>query len=188
MKRLAAAWRLLIGLWLPQRFEYNLNKFMAKAASFAPDPPKIAGLPPQTQPEKYVRPRRLPSRVLVRHVLRIRIEAARQLATVLLGLEKANTQISASFWLATKYGGEVDRRDEALGQWDQPGVFPRGGREAAEVVQYLRDKGARLGGPMKPGSGRDGHWAASSGNETEITEAVDSALEEEDEQEARHAQ
>lgn len=162
MKRLVAAWRLLIGLWLPARFEYNLNAFMDKAASFAPDPPKVAGLPPQTPPEKYTRPPRLPSRVLVRHVLRIRLEAARQLASVLLDLEKTNNQVSASFWLATKYGGEVDRGEEAL-NGSEPGVFPRGGREGQEVVQFLRDRGARLGGPERS----KGDWAASSGGETD---------------------
>lgn len=163
MKRLVAAWRLLIGLWLPARFEYNLNAFLPKAASFAPNPPKVAGLPPQTLPEKYTRPPRLPSRVLVRHVLRVRIEAARLLASVLLELEKGDTQVSASFWLASTYGGEVDRREEALEVSELPGNFPRGGREGGEVVRYLREKGARLGGPKKS----KGDWAASSGGESE---------------------
>lgn len=163
MKRLVAAWRLLIGLWLPSRFEYNLNSFLSKAASFAPNPPKVAGLPPQARPEKYTRPPRLPSRVLVRHVLRVRIQAARLLASVLLELEKGNSQVAASFWLATAYGGEVDRREEALSNWDQPGNFPKGGREGGEVVRYLREKGARLGGPAI----NQGDWAAASGGETE---------------------
>lgn len=162
MKRLVAAWRLLIGLWLPSRFEYQFNAFLSKAESFAPDPPKVAGLAPKDRPQ-YSRPPRLPSRVLVRHVLRVRIEAARLLASVLLELEKANSQVSASFWLAKTYGGEVDRREEALKNWEQPGNFPRGGREGAEVVQFLRERGARLGGPAR----QKGDWAASSGGETE---------------------
>ncbi|GFZ48760.1 hypothetical protein JCM24511_06509 [Saitozyma sp. JCM 24511] len=164
MKRLVAAWRLLIGVWTPRRFEYSLSSFLASSNNYAPNPPKIAGLPPQTPPEKYTKPKRLPSRVLVRHVLRTRVEAARQLARVLFELEDKDPQVSASFWLATKYGGEVDREREALDQWDEP--FPRGVRSGREVVGFLRSKGARLGGAKDAG-----HWAASSGAETELTEA-----------------
>jgi hypothetical protein len=166
MKRLVAAWRLLIGVWLPRRFEYSLSSFLASSATFAPDPPKVAGLPPQTPPEKYSRPQRLPSRVLVRHVLRTRVEAARELASVFFELEEKDPQVSASFWMASRYGGEVDREEAALKKWDTP--FPKGVRGGREVVAFLREKGARLG------LARDAtHWAASSGAEMEVTEGED---------------
>lgn len=164
MKRLVAAWRILIGVWLPRRFEMSLPSFLDSSALFAPDPPKVAGLPPNSPPEKYTRPQRLPSRKLVRHVLRIRLEAARELASVLLELEGQDAQVNASFWLAQTYGGEVlkvSKEDETLADWERP--LARGVRGGKEVVGHLRDRGARLGGARV-----DDHWAASSGDEGEV--------------------
>ena len=163
MKRLVAAWRILIGVWLPRSFEMSLNSFLDSSASFAPDPPKVAGLPPTTPPEQYKRPKRLPSRILVRHVLRIRLEAAGELANLLNEIEEQDWQISASFWLAEKYGGEVlksSQEDEGLSEWERP--LAKGVRSGTEIVNYLRDSGARLGGLKL-----DDHWAASSGDEGE---------------------
>jgi len=159
MKRLAAAWRILIGVWWPR--EMPLPSFLASSREFAPDPIKVAGLPADTKPEKYKRPKHLPSRVLVRHVLRTRLEAARDLATVLFDIEDKDAQVNASFWLADKYGGEVlkiSKEDEGLMEWERP--LPDGRRSGSEVVSFLREKGARLG----EGNSRD-HWAAHSGDE-----------------------
>ena len=138
-----------------------LPSFLASSKVFAPDPPKVAGLPPQTQPEKYQRPKHLPSRILVRHVLRMRIEAARELAATLLEMEEKDSQVNASFWLAERHGGEVlqlSKEDEDLIEWERP--LPKGIRSGREVVGFLRSKGARLGGDRV-----EGHWAASSGDE-----------------------
>jgi hypothetical protein len=157
-----AAWRILIGVWIPSRFEMSLQSFTEKAASFAPNPPKVAGLPPQTLPEKYRKPEHLPSRRLVRNVLRTRLEAARQLAIVLHELEEKDVQLNACFWLAEQHGGEVlkvSSEQEKLLEWERP--LQQGRRGGREVVEYLRSKGARLGsGKMKD------HWAAAtSGDE-----------------------
>ncbi|EIW71954.1 hypothetical protein TREMEDRAFT_36357 [Tremella mesenterica DSM 1558] len=164
MKRLVAAWRILIGLWLPQQFDMPLPSFIASSSLFAPDPPKVAGLPPQATPEKYKRPKRLPSRVLVRHVLRIRLEAARELADVLLQLEQTDGELYSSPWLAESYGGEVlniSKEDEERLEWERP--LPVGRRGGKEVVGFLRTKGGRLGlGHV------GGHWAASDGEETDV--------------------
>jgi len=161
MKRLVAAWRILIGVWLPRRFEMSLPSFLDSSSLFAPDPPKVAGLPPDTPPIKYTRPKRIPSPLLVRHVLRIRLEAARELASLLFELEEKDAQINASFWLAEEYGGEVmkvSKEDEEVADWERP--LPRGVRGGAEVVGYLRNRGARLGSVKIVD-----HWAASSGDE-----------------------
>ena len=161
MKRLIAAWRILIGVWLPRRFDMSLPSFLASSSLFAPDPPKVAGLPPTTPPRKYTRPKRLPSRRLIRHVLRTRLEAARELAKVLFELEAKDAQVNASFWLAEEYDGEVmkvSEEDEGVADWERP--LPRGTRGGAEVVDYLRRRGARLGGARVAD-----HWAASSGDE-----------------------
>lgn len=139
----------------------SLQAFTEKAASFAPDPPKIAGLPPQMQPEKYRKPKHLPSRKLVRNVLRTRLEAARLLASVLYELEEKDIQLSASFWLASEHGGEVlkvSKEHEELAEWERP--LAEGRRGGREVVAYLRSKGARLGsGKMQS------HWAAATSGE-----------------------
>ena len=162
MKRLAAAWRILIGVWVPRRWEMPLPSFLASSTLFAPDPPKVAGLPPQTQPEKYKRPKRLPSRVLVRHVLRFRLEAAKELASTLFDLETKDSELNASFWLAERYGGDVmkvSKEDEDLLEWERP--LPKGVRGGTEVVGFFRKNGARLGGAQA-----EEHWAAaSSGDE-----------------------
>ena len=163
MKRLVAAWRILNGVWLPHRFEMSLPSFLDSSSLFAPDPPKIAGLSPDSEPEKYTRPKRLPSRVLVRHVLRLRLEAARELAKLLFELESRDAQINASFWLAEKFDGEVmkmSKTEEGLNEWERS--LPRGVRGGLEVVNYLRKNGARLGGARV-----DDHWAASSGDDGE---------------------
>ena len=61
----------------------------------------------------------------------------------------------------------MDRREEGLKVIEESGNFPRGGREGGEVVEFLRERGARLGGPMRS----KGDWAAaSSGGETEGAE------------------
>ncbi|WVF72917.1 hypothetical protein IAT40_007735 [Kwoniella sp. CBS 6097] len=164
MKRLVAAWRLLVGVWTPRASEMPLPSFLASSSTFAPDPPKVVGLPPSAQPEKYVKPKRLPSRVLVKNVLRTRLQAAKELAKVLIELELKDKQLNASFWLAQEYGGEVlkvSKEDEELLEYERP--LPKGVRGAKEVVGFLRSRGARLG----VGKGDDAHWAASSGGETE---------------------
>jgi glycerol-3-phosphate O-acyltransferase/dihydroxyacetone phosphate acyltransferase len=160
-KRLLAAWRILIGVWIPSKFEMSIQSFTEKAASFAPNPPKVAGLPPTTQPEKYTKPQHLPSRRLVRNVLRTRLEAVRQLANVLYELEEKDIQLDASYWLAEAHGGEVlksSAEHEQLPEWERP--LLKGKRGGREVVGYLRNHGARLGS----GKAKD-HWAATSGDE-----------------------
>ncbi|WWC64493.1 uncharacterized protein I303_107103 [Kwoniella dejecticola CBS 10117] len=163
MKRLIASWRLLIGVWTP-RPEFPLPKFLESYKSFAPDPPKVAGLPPSSQPEKYIKPKKLPSRVLVKHVLRTRLQAAKELARVLLEMEASDGSVNASFWLAEEYDGEVQKptkEEEGLNEWERE--MSKGTRGGKEVVAFLRARGARLG----VGKHEEGHWAASSGGETE---------------------
>ncbi|BEI82729.1 hypothetical protein CcaverHIS002_0305970 [Cutaneotrichosporon cavernicola] len=162
LKRLIAAWRVLVGVWLGPGVEMSIQSFMDDVASFAPNPPAVAGLPPGTPREKYKRPLHLPSRLLVRHVLRQRIEAARDLGRTLLELEGEDTKLKASFWLAERYGGEVfkpavvpsDRLGEYEREWEQ------GIRQAREVVPFLRGRGARLGS-----ANSDEYWAEKSGDE-----------------------
>lgn len=160
LKKLVAAWRVLIGVWLGSRVEMNLNSFVDRAASYAPNPPQVAGLPAGKEAEKYVRPEKLPSRVLVRHVLRQRVQAARALTDTLLELEAADANVDASFWLAERYGGDVlplSKAEMELPAYERP--WPKGRRGAREVVAFLRGRGARLGGTM---GGESEYWANAS--------------------------
>lgn len=156
-KRLTAAWRVLVGVWIGPGAEMSMNKFLDGIEKYAPNPPAVAGLAPGQTRQKYVRPEHLPSRVLVRHVLRQRVIAANELAATLLSLENDDSRVKASFWLAERYGGDVYKPDP-----DAPGVaeyerdWPRGVRGAREVVAFLRGRGASLGS-----AGTDEHWAAS---------------------------
>lgn len=156
-KKLTAAWRVLVGVWVGPGAEMSLNKFRDGIEKYAPNPPAVAGLPPGQTRQKYVRPAHLPSRVLVRHVLRQRVIASRELATVLLALENENARVKSSFWLAERYGGDVFKPDpNAPGLAEYEREWPRGVRSAREVVAYLRGRGAQLGS-----AGTDEQWAVS---------------------------
>lgn len=139
----------------------SLNKFVDSAASFAPNPPAVAGLPPGTPKEKYTKPQHLPSRVLVRHVLRTRVQAARAISNVLLELEEQDARLKAKYWLAERYGGEVTNIDHTDNVPEYERHWPQGARGAREVIAFLRGRGARFAS-----AGREEHWAAAlSGDE-----------------------
>ena len=161
-KKLVAAWRVLIGVWWPKSLEMPLAKFLDSANIFAPDPPKIAGLPADTKPEKWKKPKHVPSRKLIRNVLQVRLEAARDLASTLFEVEERDIPVYASYWLAEEHGGEVlqlPKEAEALSVWERP--MPEGRRSGREVVQFLRSHGARLGENEK----LEDNWAVGSGDE-----------------------
>lgn len=138
----------------------SIQNFVDNIASFAPNPPAVAGLPPGTPRQKYVRPQHLPSRLLVRHVLRQRIEVARDLERTLLELEAADTTVKASFWLAERYGGEVLPVDSSDTVPEYQRTWPQGVRYTREVVPFLRGRGALLGSASS-----DEYWAEKSGEE-----------------------
>jgi hypothetical protein len=144
----------------------KLNQFVDSVASFAPNPPKTAGLAPGKQKEKYVRPQKLPSRVLVRHVLRMRVQAAREIAATFLELEEADATVKSSFWLAERYGGDIVSADPSVPVAEYERGWPQGTREAREVVAFLRGRGARL---ESPSTGEE-HWAGVTSGEDEKTE------------------
>lgn len=156
-----AAWRVLVGVWLGPGVEMSFQSFVDNVAKFAPNPPHVAGLPPGTPREQYKRPMHLPSRLLVRHVLRQRVEAARDLGRTLLELEADDTKVKASFWLAERYGGDVlppSSIPESLGEYERD--WPQGVRSSREVVPFLRGRGARLGSASS-----DEYWAEKSVDE-----------------------
>ena len=170
MKRVAAAWRVLIGVWAPKKWEYSLTALAQYTTP--PIPPanewitgntkttvgEIADEPPVSpQPYRAQRPR---SGRVMRHVLRARAEASRSLASCLAQLEvgPADRRVRASVHLARIYGGV----ESTAGSSDTRGVVesppaPVGWRRAREVVSYLRGRGAKIAALER---GIEVEWAA----------------------------
>ena len=165
----------------------------AAAAHVAPTP---APAPPAKKGHK-----RPPSRRLVRHVLRARIDAAKSLSTLFEQLELApeGKRVRASSHLARAHGGEVDPPSLSASAtlspygFDTPngsatnlgegltatpeGVYaeePCGWRSAREVVAFLRKRGAKI---AELDVRVAGEWAALS-SEGEGTESDSGAAEE----------
>ena len=119
-----------------------------------------ASTAPPTDPTPARRRRRpIATRRLIRHVLRARSDAARLLAAFFLDLERDGKEVSASSHLAQAYGGRLAKPSGLQDTLD--GVYvcpePRARRDAKEVVQFLRDRGARIG---DLGHKVEGDWAA----------------------------
>lgn len=151
---------MLVGVWLGSKAEMSINQFVEDVAKFAPNPPATAGRTPGTPKEKYVPPIKLPSRVLVRNVLRTRVQVARELRATLLALEGADARVKSSFWLAERYGGDLLPVDSSEAVPEYAREWPQGARGAREVVAFLRGRGARLGSAATAD-----YWAADSDDE-----------------------
>lgn len=120
------------------------------------------------EPPVKARTRRPPSRRLVRHVLRSRVEAVNALAAFFDAISQAGSEkkVNASPHLARMYGGGVKASASVSGadgsaQEEQAGV--EGWRYAWEVVSFLKKRGAKIptlgSGPMED------DWALSSEGE-----------------------
>jgi glycerol-3-phosphate O-acyltransferase / dihydroxyacetone phosphate acyltransferase len=156
MKRVAAAWRVLIGVWAPKKWEYSLTALAQYTAT--PVPPAnqwITGnsrvsaggvvTEPPVSPEPY-RARRPRSGRVMRHVLRARAEASRSLASFIGQLETgpAEKRVRASVHLARVYGGvESTTGTSDISSTAEPSPTFVGWRHAHEVVSYLLEHGAK---------------------------------------------
>ena len=172
-KRLLATWRILVGVWGPKRWDLSTSALEPYTQPKIPPPnpwidrPLGNNEPVEREGEKHKQTRdpnnpnneesrakrtgrRPPSRRLVRHVLRARVEATNGLAGVFDSLTRTGWEkkVVASGHLARMYG-----KSEEGGGW----------RDAGEVIQFLRKRGAKIPsvvqGPMED------DWAASSEGE-----------------------
>jgi glycerol-3-phosphate O-acyltransferase/dihydroxyacetone phosphate acyltransferase len=157
MKRVGAAWRVLIGVWAPKKWEYSLTALAQYTATHIP--PKnewisesvrttVSGAaeePPVT-PRPYFARRPRTGRVM-RHVLRARAEAVRLLSSCISQLEAgpADKRVCASEHLARLYGG-IDTLPPTSdnSNTDSSPPTPVGWRRAHEVVSYLHARGAKI--------------------------------------------
>ncbi|KIJ68024.1 hypothetical protein HYDPIDRAFT_107608 [Hydnomerulius pinastri MD-312] len=177
LKRVIAAWRVLVGVWAPKRWDLPLaalsqyttpqippeNPWVDKAQSSTPSLPAQASEPPVFHKRK-----RPSSRRIMRHVLRARGEAVRALASFFAALEAAGTdkKVLASVHLAKRFGwvDEVKVKTEGEGQSDEIDV--QGYRHAREVITFLRLRGAKI---TALGRMIEGDWAGALSSEEEGT-------------------
>ncbi|KAF5385969.1 hypothetical protein D9615_002530 [Tricholomella constricta] len=187
-KRIIAAWRVLVGVWVPKRWDMSLAALSQYTTPAAPKEnpwvdkprtpeqgsrnaspaPSSPGAPSSTSPstsgatgpieEPPVRARpkrRPPSRRLVRHVLRARVEAVKALAVFFDHLQSAppSTQVQASVHLAKSYGQLTEAKES-----DTEDVELQGWRSVHEVVSFLKQRGAKI--PVLQLGAVEGEWAA----------------------------
>ncbi|KAF8161060.1 hypothetical protein B0H34DRAFT_699266 [Crassisporium funariophilum] len=184
-KRFIAAWRVLVGVWVPKRWDLSLaalspytnprtpppnpwierprtpNNTDATAHPHSPTDFKL-----QEEPQVKARPpRRPPSRRLVRHVLRSRVEAINALAGFFDQLARSGEQkVKASPHLAKTFGGGIVATGRSAADGSVAvGQAVEGWRTAAEVITFLKKRGANIPtlgrGPLQD------DWALSSEGE-----------------------
>lgn len=123
--------------------------------------PAIA--PVDASTDKRTKNKRPPSRKLIRHLLRARVDATRQLAAFLKKIDRPGVKVSASGFMASAFGGGqeslfkdvgagTDARYQTSDGKEVPGAVgtevdlnPTGWRYGQEVVRYLKDTGANVG-------------------------------------------
>ncbi|EMD33764.1 hypothetical protein CERSUDRAFT_87104 [Gelatoporia subvermispora B] len=187
LKRLSAAWRVLVGVWAPKYADLSIAAVAQYTTPRIPpenpwiDRSKVKSRPTTPAPDVPSSPtsggasrkrRKPPTRRLIRHVLRARVEAAKSLASLFEQLRKEGAEgkrVCASVHLARQFGGYVDESKIPAHAETVEGVEavlePVGWRTAREVVDFLRKRGARIAALEDR---VEGDWAAlSSEGETE---------------------
>ncbi|KAF9227110.1 hypothetical protein BS17DRAFT_800227 [Gyrodon lividus] len=153
LKRVIAAWRVLVGVWAPKRWDLSLaalsqyttpqippeSPWIEKNRSSTPNLPAQASEPPVVFKRK-----RPASRRIMRHVLRARGEAVRALASFFAALEVAgeDKKVVASVHLARRFGWVDEVKVEGEGQGEE--IEIQGYRRAKEVIAFLRLRGAKI--------------------------------------------
>ena len=183
-KRLIAAWRILVGVWAPKQWDLSLtalsqyttpetppdnpwiDRQKTPTPSSNPSNPSTTG-PPTQMPststnaaEPPVKPqprRRPPSRRIVRHVLRARVEAVKALASFFDQLErtKGSRRLKASPHLARMYGGLTAAGMRGIKVEAEVHLPVEGWRDVHEVIRFLKKRGAKI-----PTLGPEEEWAA----------------------------
>ncbi|KAJ3886996.1 glycerol-3-phosphate-acyltransferase [Lentinula edodes] len=202
-RRFITAWRILIGVWAPKKWDLSVtalslyttpktpkeNPWVKKPETDPMSTPSISSdnnnsNPPPTV-KTYSHPhsrRRPPTRRIMRHVLRARIEAVKALAVFFDQLEhtgeRRKLKVRASSYLAETYGG-LDQRFHAFDSSSPMGKSKvntdvQGWRYATEVVSFLRKRGAKIPSVNGGGVKEDMEdWALTSDAEGESGTSLD---------------
>ncbi|KAI0338250.1 glycerol-3-phosphate-acyltransferase [Trametopsis cervina] len=211
-RRLVAAWRVLVGVWAPKHWDLSITSLaqytipkvppenpwvdrnrVRSSSRTPPASPNIVAASGSLSPSnsnarlRKKGQKRPPSRRLVRHVLRARVEAAKALSSLFSQLEGSpkDIKVRASSHLALKYGGVLDAKPSAallspttIVEGEDTGADveePAGWRSAREVISFLRKRGAKITTLKDDVSGA---WAAalSSDNDVSDSDAVSEDL------------
>lgn len=141
-KHLLAAWRVLVGVWTPKRWDLAGSALGQYTTPFVPPAnpwvqPRANGDEPApslalSPPHRGKHRRKAPSRKLIRHVLRARVEAVKALVAFIAHIEKGASderRVKSSKHLAELYGNGEE-----------------GWRNGREIVSFLRKRGATIAG------------------------------------------
>jgi glycerol-3-phosphate O-acyltransferase/dihydroxyacetone phosphate acyltransferase len=172
MKRLVAAWRVLLGVWAPRKWDMSVTALSPYTTIQPPPPnpwidrPKTPTPTPESEapPAPRIKRKRPASRRLIRHVLRARLNAAHSLVAFLNEIDKAGVKVRSASHLALAHGGGIDG-----GHGPNPEDGPQGWRYGKEVVEFLRKRGAKIHRLKEPTAG---DWAANTSDE-EAEELLD---------------
>lgn len=180
-----AAWRVLVGVWAPRRWELSLSALSQyttplvppenpwidknRANSSAPGG-TLRSLPTQftdEPPVKIARRRRPSSRIIMKHLLRARGEAVKALAEFLTTLEASGDgkNVIASIHLAKRFGWVEENTPASStddGKDGDASPDAKGYRRAREVIAFLRARGAKIATLDRK---IEGDWALSSDEE-----------------------
>lgn len=189
-KRIVAAWRVLVGVWVPKRWDLSMGALTQYMNPKTPPPnPWIEKKVPEAKkgeapneereslhrttsltdlklqnepPVKSRSARRPPSRRLVRHVLRARVEAINALAGFFdhlqqTGASGSDRKVKASVHLARLHGGTVAPPSQSHGSFTDS---EQGYRPVKEIISFLKNRGAKI--PTLRHGRFEEEWAASS--------------------------
>ncbi|KAJ3570953.1 hypothetical protein NP233_g4059 [Leucocoprinus birnbaumii] len=184
-KRCIAAWRVLVGVWVPKKWDLSLHALSQYTTPQIPPenpwidrpkklPARLSGSDTDTpnassgsrspspdlrqggEPPVKARPvRRPPSRKLVRHVLRARAEAVRALAAFFKELKRAGADKKV---YACVHLAEMHGGGTVAHTNSEGTEEVEGWRHGREVIEFLRTRGAKI--PMSDNIRIEGEWAA----------------------------
>ncbi|KAG9096597.1 hypothetical protein FS749_008147 [Ceratobasidium sp. UAMH 11750] len=152
-KRFMAAWRVLIGVWGPKRWDLSrtavepwtkprerpLNEWIQPAQK--PDETAQPTPAPSPSPKRKKRPA---SRSLIRHVLRARLNASRALASYLEELQRSDRLILATQHVPGLDDGARVPVNMTPGDSNADVSLGSSKRSALAATAYLRSKGAKI--------------------------------------------
>lgn len=169
LKRVVAAWQVLVGVWAPKRWDLSLAALAQYKTPHIPaESPWIErkrsstlSLPAQaTEPPVNFRRTRPASGRIMRHVLRARGEAVRAIAGFFAQLvtQGDGKEVVASLHLARRFGRveKVETASEGSESSGDEKIETKGYRRISEVISFLKSKGAKI--PVLEQEEIDGQW------------------------------
>lgn len=147
-----AAWRVLIGVWGPKRWDLSGSAVepWTKPRERPPNQwlqptQKTDDAPKATPPSPVLKKKKRPaSRSLIRHVLRARLDATRALATYLEELQRLHRMVPASQYVPGLDQGTRVLVDKVHGDSNAATGLAASKRSAVAAIAYLRSKGAKI--------------------------------------------